>query len=69
MRNLTTEQEKAGAIQAFAFSYELAWKTMKRILHTKGIDARSPRDCFREAASIGMILIPKNGSSLLKKEI
>jgi nucleotidyltransferase substrate binding protein (TIGR01987 family) len=58
-KSLNTDQEKAGAIQAFEFSYELAWKTMKRILQAKGIEARSPRDCFREAASIGMISDPK----------
>lgn len=58
-KHLKSEQEKSGAIQAFEFSYELAWKTMKRMLSQKGIDARSPRDCFREAATIGMISNPK----------
>ncbi len=66
-KNLNTDQEKAGAIQAFEFSYELAWKTMKRILQKKGIDARSPRDCFREAASVGMISDPKMWFSFIEK--
>jgi len=58
-QNLNSEQEKAGAVQAFEFSYEMAWKTMKRILSAKGVDARSPRDVFREAASINMISDPE----------
>ena len=33
------------------------WKTIKRILEKKGIQVRSPRDAFREAANNG--LIPK----------
>ena len=57
-KNLVTDQDKAGAIQAFEFSYELAWKTMKRLLSHKGIEARSPRDCFREAAIQEMITDP-----------
>lgn len=48
-KNLQTDQEKAGAVQAFEFCYELAWKTLKRLLEKKGIEVRSPRDCFREA--------------------
>jgi nucleotidyltransferase substrate binding protein (TIGR01987 family) len=51
-QNLISDQDKAGAIQAFEFSYELSWKTMKRILAYKGIDVRSPRDTFREAAAL-----------------
>lgn len=58
-KNLVTDQDKAGAIHAFEFSYELAWKTMKRLLAHKGIEARSPRDCFRESAIQGMISDPQ----------
>ena len=49
-KNLNTEQEKAGAIQAFEFSYELAWKTMKRVLEKRGLEIGSPKDTFRKAA-------------------
>ena len=49
-QNLDTEQEKAGAIQAFEYSYELAWKILKRVLKHKGLDVASPRDTFRTAA-------------------
>ncbi len=66
-QHLTSDQEKAGAIQAFEFCYELAWKTMKRILEKKGIEARSPRDCFREAALTGMINDPKPWFVFLEK--
>lgn len=58
-KHLKTEQEKAGAIQAFEFSFELAWKTMKRVLEKRGIDVRSPRDCFREAALNKLITDPE----------
>lgn len=43
--------EKAGAIQGFEICYELSWKTMKRILAYRGMEANSPREVFRLAAS------------------
>lgn len=57
--DMVTERDKAGAIQAFEFCYELAWKTLKRILSQRGIETRSPRDCFREAALNNLIADPK----------
>ena len=53
--HILDEQDRAGAIQAFEFCFELAWKTIKRILTQKGIDVRSPRDAFREAAANNLI--------------
>jgi len=54
--NLLSDQERAGAIQAFEFTYEAAWKTMKRILAHQGItEINAPRQCFREAAKFGLI--------------
>lgn len=33
-----SDLEKAGTIQYFEFTYELAWKTLKRILAARGKD-------------------------------
>lgn len=53
-----SDLEKAGAIQYFEFTYELAWKTMKRVLANRGKDVNSPRVAFREAALKGLIRDP-----------
>ena len=45
-----SDLEKAGTIQYFEFTYELAWKTLKRILTGRGKDLNSPKPVFREAA-------------------
>lgn len=48
-KQLNTEQEKAGAVQAFEYTYELAWKILKKILATRGIETGSPKTTFRKA--------------------
>jgi nucleotidyltransferase substrate binding protein (TIGR01987 family) len=50
METLETEQEKAGAIQAFECCFELSWKIMKRLLQVRGRIANSPKETFRMAA-------------------
>jgi nucleotidyltransferase substrate binding protein (TIGR01987 family) len=55
IRVAKSDLEKAGAIQAFEFCYELAWKTMKRILAHRGIDLASPREVFRAAGQEHLI--------------
>lgn len=66
-KNIVREQDRAGAIQAFEYTYEMAWKTMKRLLAEQGIiDINSPRSCFREAAKVGMISDPKNWFSFIE---
>lgn len=50
-----TELELAGVIQFFVFSQELAWNTLKDLLHVEGIDARTPRAVWREAHSAGFV--------------
>ncbi len=66
-QNLDTDQEQAGAVQAFEFTYEQAWKTLKRILAKRGVDAQSPRDTFREAARNKIISNPEEWFIFLEK--
>ena len=42
--------EKEGVIQRFEYSFELAWKMMKRVLESHGLEVGSPKDTFRKAA-------------------
>jgi nucleotidyltransferase substrate binding protein (TIGR01987 family) len=59
-QNITRKQDRAGSIQAFEYTYEMAWKTMKRVLTQQGVvDVNAPRLCFREAAKLGLINDPK----------
>lgn len=55
------------SIQRFEFCFELAWKTLKRILAFKGIEANSPRDVFREAARVSLVDDPIIWFEFLKK--
>lgn len=55
LAGVTDELHRDGVIQRFEFTYELAWKTLKRVLALKGIEANSPRDVFREAARQNLI--------------
>lgn len=41
--------EKAGVIQIYQFTFELAWKTTKDYLEEKGISVKFPRDTIKEA--------------------
>jgi len=54
-----SDLEKAGTIQYFEFTYELAWKTLKRVLKGRGKDLNSPKPIFREAALEGLIEDPE----------
>jgi nucleotidyltransferase substrate binding protein (TIGR01987 family) len=55
------------AIQRFAYCFELAWKTMKRILAYRGLEANSPREVFRLAAKDSLILNPELWFEYLSK--
>lgn len=43
------------AVKRFEFTYEMSWKAIRRCLDYLGIEARSPRACFKEAYSLGLI--------------
>lgn len=38
-----------GTIQRFEFTFELAWKTIQKVLRYEGFDCNSPRDCLKKA--------------------
>jgi nucleotidyltransferase substrate binding protein (TIGR01987 family) len=57
--NMKDDQDQAGAVQAFEFCYELAWKMMKRYLATQGVEVLSPKDTFRKAAVAHIIDDPE----------
>ncbi|MBY0501117.1 MAG: nucleotidyltransferase substrate binding protein [Alphaproteobacteria bacterium] len=49
-KDMKTDRDKAGAVKAFEFSYELSWKVMRRVLESRGLEVGSPKDTFRKAA-------------------
>ncbi len=44
-----SELERAGLVQMFAFSFELAWKTLKDKLFYDGFDEKTPRSVVRRS--------------------
>lgn len=53
-----TDIVRDATIQRFEYTYEIAWKMMKRHLEWSGVadvDSLSRRDLFREAARAGLI--------------
>lgn len=50
-----TELVRDACIQRFEFTFELSWKTMKRILAARSNFVNSPKPVFREAAKDGLI--------------
>jgi nucleotidyltransferase substrate binding protein (TIGR01987 family) len=50
-----SEIQRAAAIQAFEFTYALAWKLQQSRLHDEGLSLASPRAVFRAAGDVGLI--------------
>jgi len=50
-----SEVERAGLIQFFEMSFELAWKMLKDYLETEGFTVRSPRDVLKQAFQAGFV--------------
>lgn len=65
--DMVDDRDQAGAVQAFEFCYELAWKLMQRILKFKGVNVSTPRDTFREAALAKIIDDPEIWFEFQKK--
>lgn len=49
------DRDRAGIIQAFEFTYELAWKTLKKIAESKGLEAPTPVQAFQAAFQMDFI--------------
>ena len=48
--------ELQGLIQAFEYTFELAWKTMKDYLEEEGLSVRSPRETIKTAFQTRLII-------------
>jgi len=59
-----TKLERAGLIQTFEFSFELAWKVLKDLLFYQGFSVKTPRETIRQAFTAG-ILSEEDTESLL----
>ncbi len=57
------EIEKAGLIQFFEVTFELAWKVMKDFLSAEGYEVRSPRESIKTAFEYGLV---QNGTLWLE---
>ena len=50
-----TDLERAGLVQTFEFSFELAWKTLKDLLFYEGFDPKTPREVIRKSFEAGYL--------------
>jgi len=47
--------QEGGVIQAFEFTFELSWKTLKDFLNSEGLPVNLPRDVIKSAFQIQII--------------
>lgn len=50
-----SEIERAGLIQFFEMSFELAWKLLKDYLQEEGFTVRSPKETLKQAFQAGFV--------------
>ncbi len=50
-----SDLERAGLVQMFEFTFELAWKTYKDLLFYEGYDKKTPRDVISTAHEAGYL--------------
>ncbi len=55
LQDCRDELGQDGVIKRFEFTFELAWKTLKRILNQKGSDVSLPRDILKESFRQGYL--------------
>ena len=50
-----TELERAGLVQMFVLTFEMAWKTLKDLLYADGLTEYSPRGTLRQSHQQGYL--------------
>lgn len=50
-----SDTERAGLIQFFEMSFELAWKTLKDYLESQGFQVSSPRETIKQAFQMNLL--------------
>lgn len=60
------DRERDGAIQRFEYTFELTWKTAKKVLENSGIVSPSPKSVIRDLAQQGWIKDAELWLSFLK---
>lgn len=55
-QNIQTELERAGIIQFFEITFELAWKVLKDYMESEGYIVKSPREAIKQAFQMGLIV-------------
>ncbi len=60
------ELDRDGVIQRFEFTFELFWKTLKRLLEVEGFQCAGPRSCIKEAARRGFVSEPETLLDMLE---
>ena len=50
-----SDLERAGLVQTFEFSFELAWNTLKDLLFYEGYDEKVPRSIIRRSFEAGYL--------------
>jgi nucleotidyltransferase substrate binding protein (TIGR01987 family) len=50
-----SEEIRDATIKRFESTFELWWKSLQEFFKEKGITCRSPKDCFKQAFSYGLI--------------
>jgi len=59
--------EKAGLIQFYEFTFELAWKTLKDYLEDKKVEVKFPKDVIKESFKYEIISDGDNWMDMLDK--